>query len=445
MKENLFTNRLGYHYYPDADHYRKEDLSRWLPRLEMLGASWITLIAHPFRAIPEFFIQALLDQNITPVVHIPCRADIILKHSEISTLFMCYAKWGVKYIALFDCPNNKTAWSTSAWSQSNLVDRFLDQYIPLAKTLLALGIKPVFPPLDPGGDFWDTAFLKKALAAIQRRGEQKLADQLILGVYAWTYGKPLSWGVGGPERWNNNRPYFTPTGNQDQLGFHSYEWLQAQALLILGRELPVLMLRAGCRISECDANSEPSHRLLWHAEQNRLLAEWISGVSNASALLGIQGPSNKILGCNFWLLASGDGNSARIEAWYPSNNRPLPVVEAFLQMRSEIEGLNTSIGIPSMKNDVDINLEKSNHYVLIPEGEPQYKNIFTEAAAEFIQCKTAKVGSSFNLALNAKRITILGFERWLTEAHFDLLRSNGCMIEEVYGSGTVIATKLTSL
>jgi len=39
------NNRIGFHYFPDADHYRESDLYTWLPELKTLEASWLVLDA----------------------------------------------------------------------------------------------------------------------------------------------------------------------------------------------------------------------------------------------------------------------------------------------------------------------------------------------------------------------------------------------------------------
>ena len=55
--------RLGFHYFPDTLHYQNSDLNKWLPILQELGASWITLIAPIQRAIPESFLKGLIDPS----------------------------------------------------------------------------------------------------------------------------------------------------------------------------------------------------------------------------------------------------------------------------------------------------------------------------------------------------------------------------------------------
>ena len=63
------NNRIGFHYYPDYNHYRDKDLHKWLPELDALGATWLTLLAPGGRAIPENFIRGLISQGIEPILH----------------------------------------------------------------------------------------------------------------------------------------------------------------------------------------------------------------------------------------------------------------------------------------------------------------------------------------------------------------------------------------
>ncbi len=67
----------------------------------------------------------------------------------------------------------------------------------MLRTQISAGLQPIFPPLEPGGDYWDTAFLEAALASLKRRAPD-LINQIVLALYAWTYDQPLDWGAGGP-------------------------------------------------------------------------------------------------------------------------------------------------------------------------------------------------------------------------------------------------------
>ena len=237
--------RLGFHYFPDSLHYREVDLHAWLPEIKALGGSWLTLIAPNDRAIPEAFLRGLMREYIEPVLHFRLPVDRPTDLDSLSLLLKAYADWGVRYVALFDRPNLRANWSPSAWVRSDLVERFLDVFIPAANMVQQVGLVPIFPPLEPGGDYWDTAFLPRRITGILRRGQNQLAENLILGAYAWVNKHPMNWGAGGPERWPQARPYHTPEGQEDQRGFYIFDWYLAIAEAVLNAARPVILLGAG--------------------------------------------------------------------------------------------------------------------------------------------------------------------------------------------------------
>jgi len=257
-------DRLGFHYFPDSLHYREQDFQTWLPEMQNLGASWVTLIAPIERAIPEFFIEGLIASKIKPILHFPLFNN--QDKETFQSLIRTYARWGVKYVTLFDQPNYRKNWTPSAWVQADLVERFLDDFLPLAEIVYQEEIHPIFPPLVPGGDYWDIAFLRTALRNIKRRSEKSLIDSMIIGTYAYTGNRPLDWGFGGPERWPGARPYFTPSGLQDQLGFRVFDWYFAIAQEELGKALPIILLRAGPRIGDHNDETFPPIDDLTHSK-----------------------------------------------------------------------------------------------------------------------------------------------------------------------------------
>ena len=151
------NNRIGFHYYPDTNHYRESDLHTWLPELKTLEASWLVLDAPPDRAIPEFFINGILENGIEPILHFQLPLEDLPPIDDLKLLFNNYARWGVNYVILYSEPNRRSAWSAAAWAQNDLVERFLDRFIPPAEEAAKSGLIPVFPPLKPGGEYWDTA------------------------------------------------------------------------------------------------------------------------------------------------------------------------------------------------------------------------------------------------------------------------------------------------
>ena len=143
-----------------------------------MGVRWLSLLSPTNRAIPEVFITGLLENGIEPIVHLG-QALTRNKH-EFEVLLSSYAAWGVRYVALFDRPNMQSSWTGENWVQQQLVNRFLDTFIEYAEIVCQLGMCPILSPLEPGGDFWDTAFLRSALQGIKDRGRQRLLSRLVM-------------------------------------------------------------------------------------------------------------------------------------------------------------------------------------------------------------------------------------------------------------------------
>lgn len=400
------NQRIGYYYYPDAEHYTARDLETWLPVLDSLGAHWLTLRAAPDRAIPEAFIRGLKGAGIEPIVHIPCA---IGEHSpqELSTILPSYARWGVRYAAVFDRPNMQRSWQSSAWARSGLVERFLDIALPVLQLERQVGLQPVFPPLEPGGDYWDTAFLEAALGAIARRGKASLLDDLTLSLYAWTGDHGLDWGAGGPQAWPEARPYQSAQGTQDQRGFRIFDWYAAIAEKIVERALPMLVV-AGGAIAGADET-----KLLGPSKDVDLSLSILRALESGDV------PSD-LLNFNFYLLAAAETAPEAGMAWFPSSSKPRPVVGA---MRDFLRR--------AAKNPEAAQSKAMDHYVLMatPKGP---SDIFQWAAiGEFAIAERAAVGFSPIEAQMARKVTLVGDERAIPKAVEDGLRRSGCTVERV--------------
>ena len=151
-------SRLGFHYFPDDSHYTGRDLEQWLPVLLKLAARWLVLSASPKRSIPEPFVRGIVEAGIRPVVWIKSGMSDTSPR-ELAPLLTSYSAWGVQEVVVFDRPNQRTSWTTTDWSRPDLVERFVDRMLPILQLEKSVGLNPVFPPLEPGGDYWDTAFL----------------------------------------------------------------------------------------------------------------------------------------------------------------------------------------------------------------------------------------------------------------------------------------------
>jgi len=422
---NKTARRIGFRYYPDTFHYRQSDLQDWLPKLTDLGAGWLVLEAPSDRAVPEDFLRGLIRAGVQPVLQMRLPLSEPTDASAMSVLFEAYAHWGVEYIAPFDQPNMQHSWGSGAWVQQRLVERFLDRFIPLAEKLCQAGIAPVFPGLQPGGNFWDTVFLRSALQGIKSRGHTRLLERLVLGAYAWPNGHELDWGAGGPQAWPDVRPYDTPEGQQDHLGFRIFEWYAATTESAVGKTLPLLLLGTGVEPVDLDS----------HADTNFKIAQLLTDPG--------QIPQNVLGGC-FPLVCAAEDKPEAKRAWFTPDGKGLPVVSRLqewlqsLQVKDEPQGdANFNTPAPGQK--------PIKHYLLLPHpkwGNPEW---FLKVTRPFIKKHAPTTGYSIREAFFAQRVTIVGGVQVFPENLKDELEKTGSQVIQISGSGTEIATLLAEL
>jgi hypothetical protein len=440
MTANTQKTRYGFYYYPDSMHYRENDVHTWIPELHRLGASWLTLLAPTDRAIPESFIRPMIEAGIEPVIHLPLSTTKSGISNELNIFFEAYAHWGVKYITLFDRPNQLKNWSSANWAQKNLVERFLDIFIPIAEGALKAGLIPVFPPLEPGGDYWDTAFLFAALQGLQRRGQQDLLNQFVLSAYAWSSNRSPNWGAGGPERWPRTRPYSTPQNSEDHLGFRIFDWYLATTEAALGKSRPIILLGAGSRIGDQLDPRSPAVDVHAHTWQNMTLVRLMSGRSQEYDPV----PS-EVLTCNFWLLSAATGDPEVVNAWYKPDSDQLPVVAMIKEWVA-----NGGADPPSSSKFISSGASNINgtrpisHYLLLPTFEWGVADWHLDAIRPFINKFQPTIGFSPVEASHAKKVTVIGGATNVPESIIDGLLAAGCIVEQISGDGMNIATKLAS-
>lgn len=406
-------NKLGFHYFPDTVHYRQSDLETWLPKLKSLTASWLVLEAPVNRALPEAFIRALVREEIIPIIHFKISPTELPSNADMELLYKTYSRWGVEYIVLFDKPNSQDSWGQSAWAQSELVESFLDIYIPLTLSCLQHGLTPIFPPLQPGGDFWDTAFLRASLESLQRRGHETLLENLIIGAYADAGNRPLSWGLGGPERWPGAIPYYTPPSEQDQRGFRIFDWYDTISKSVLMEPCPIFLFGLGCAKSEK------------YSENVITITQLLSG----EVVEGHEPISNSVVGGAFMLVDNSQG-------WYRPDGEALPIVEDI--HRRQI--LNLENASPSTKGD-----PKISHYLLLPSYQWGIPDFHLDALRPYIRSHQPTVGFSLEEAAQAERVTVIGSEEEFAEELLRDLRNKGCIVERIHGDGTTLATNIAKI
>jgi hypothetical protein len=437
------SGRIGFHYFPDTYHYRDIDLQTWLPELISLGASWLVVKSEIERAIPETFIRSLVEKGIQPLVQFNFSLAKPPEIEEVRPLIESYKRWGCKYILFFDRPNSRSSWPASGWAQQDLVERFIDRFLPFANLAIKNGLIPVFPALEPGGSFWDTAFLRAALQSLDRRKQPELLEQMVLAVYAWSEGHSLDWGAGGPERWPDAKPYFTPPDVQDQRGFRCFEWYQAIAKSVLQHPLPLLLLGAGAN-SDPNQNKELVSTPEKHAEMNQSIIDLLA----ENQVIDPLNPDNtleplaeEIIGCNFWLLACDPADPCHSQAWYQGENSTLPIVSNLKDQKPQAKHVHADFP-PSVSKAGEESTHVIQHYLLLPTYEWGVADWHLDVIRSFVKKYQPTIGFSLEEANLAARVTVIGNTQTFPEERLEQMRQAGCAVERISGDGTSIATQL---
>ncbi len=436
-----YQNRIGYHYFPDTLHFRELDLQTWLPHLKALGASWLVLQADDRIAVPEPFLHGLVEAGIQPVLRMNLPLDAPLDAASLELLFNAYARWGVRYIVLFDRPNSRASWPASGWTQQGLVDRFLDRLLPPAMQALQAGLLPVFPPLEPGGNFWDTAFLRLALESLERRKQNQFLDHLTLSAYAWTHNKPLDWGSGGPERWPETRPYFTPAESQDQRGFRINEWYQAICQAVLQKAAPVILFQAG--LPGLPSTKIDAVETTLYTEIANLCVGTITAEDEQNSAL-LEPIADSVIACNFWLLCAASGSPDQNHALFAADGTPRPagvVLREWVQKNNYVTR-STNVNENSFPTG-KLSAHPLRHYLLLPDYPEGLSDWDWNVIRGFVKKHQPTVGFNMAEAALAEQVTLIGGDQIFQEDDLDQLRRAGCRVEWIRGDGMSIATQLS--
>lgn len=445
------NTRLGFHYFPDTFHYRECNLREWLPELEAIGASWLTLIAPSDRAIPEIFLGGLLAQGIEPILHFHLPIEKPTPVSELCTLFEIYSRWGAHYTILFDRINIRNSWPTSSWAQADLVERFLDRYLPYAHAAYQSGLIPVFPPLEPGGDYWDTAFLRAALQGIERRGHKDLLEHLVIGAYARVKDHSINWGSGGPELWPQTRPYFTPPGEEDHRGFRIFDWYASIAQAAMGKPCAFLLFEAGSSVFRNKGLKNQILDLKAHTLINLTIAKLLmDNTSNRSSSPRdpqkndpLEPVPHHVLASNYWLLAAAPNSPHVDNAWFKPDGTTLPIIKALQRWMADGK---TKTGPSNNKPEItsDPATHSIKHYLLLPSYEWGIADWHLDTVRPFVKEHQPTVGFSLKEASSAARVTVVGGVQAFSDSTLAEIRAAGCIVERISAGGTSIATSDSS-
>ena len=416
------SNRIGFHYFPDGLHYAEKDLEIWLPRLKELDARWLVLNSPRDRAIPEEFVGALAQAKIKTIVNLDYPLSQEPAWTDLEILLRSYGKWGLDYAILDQQPNSQSAWGTAFWKQADLACAYAKRFRQFAEIALDCGIKPVFAPLLPGGDYWDLAFLEAALKTLSETSDSFILNNVVLSAYAWDFGRSLNWGAGGPKAWQQVKAYKIPQGSQDQRGFRTYEWYAQISQKVLGKKLPMLTLQAGLRDDPLShVSTDLSSGLSKQLAVYRLLKdENVYDPDNPEKLISAIGP--EVLACNFFLLSGPSASS--INAWFNPDGTPAAVASEVLKNISEGHISQKSTPLSQLSNP-DF---KFDTYILISDSlRPRIREIL-QKLHPFISRNKPLVGFSADEAEQAANVLWIAYENNISSSEIDRLKSTGSQV-----------------
>ncbi len=425
-----FFPDIGFQYFKSEGTFLLTQLQYWIPILKQLGARYIVFMGGFDLAVNEDIIQTTFSNEMVPIIHFSEELPLVKDFNHVKVLLNAYAKWGVKSIILGNKPNIKTSWSPTGWRYENLVDHFLDRFIPLAHYATAIGIKPVFPPLQPGGDYWDTAFLELALEGLERRQLSDILNHLVLACSGATFGKNLEWGKGGPGNWPQSKPYNTPEGQQDQIGFRTFEWYKTISRKTLQHALPLMILNCGSVGNERLLNYAEKQQHLSNMEQIITACQIRSFTEKSSFQNRIDFPK-EMRACMFSLemlqrLMEDDFTAPNLEALFawPSFER---------ETHTYRTGKNTS------------GTKVIEHYLLLPKYHSGVSDAILNKIRPFIKRFHPTVGFSLSEAEHAQHVSVFPDYAVISLQDIEMLRSKGCRVDVLPDSGIEIATLVNGI
>jgi hypothetical protein len=405
QEKTFISNKLGFHYFLDVEHFNAADSHLWIQKLQEINAKWLVINNPKDRAIPEEFIRSFSDAGINLIINFNEDISSDINLSSLTTLLNVYGKWGVKYTYLFEKPNLRSKWGNIRWNNHNVVETHLNKFIPFAQLCVDNHIKPIFSPLLPGGDYWDLAFLEKSLEDLASHATPHIKNNLILSAFGWDWGHSIEWGSGGNKKWREINPFHQKQNTQNQQGFRTYEWYLELSEKVFGERLPIVIFEAGIpndRFTGNSVDTVPIDNLF--AITHLLAGENVYDPENPELLLSPIPP--EVIGCNFFILSAQMENKYFPYRWFTPKGVPL-IPARSLGSTDNTTALQTEEQPARINNPIENFHFKYRRYILFSDSLKQNMPRLLEKLDPYIRKFKPHIGFSKSEAANAAYILII--------------------------------------
>ena len=227
-------NGRGMHWIPTVSQ-SPEVVDRFIQQLKEMHIKWVPFL-NDGAAIGanDYLVQQLKANGMEPVmrVYTPGLSAI---SGDLGAMVRHYKALGVSYFQLYNEPNHSVE---NDWQYPD-VNRYLDAWIPAAKTVIENGGLPGFGALSPGGEFKDTDFLSQAIDGLRARGELGLLDKAWLVSHNYQGDRALN----------------------DQEGFSRFTVYADILKQKLGRLLPIIGTEGGSFVTDSFSEAQRTARV----------------------------------------------------------------------------------------------------------------------------------------------------------------------------------------
>jgi len=227
-------NGRGLHWVPTPFH-EAGAVDRLVPEAREMGVKWVVFLNDGTKIGPsDYLIQQLVANGIEPVMRIYTANGAAIQ-GDLGALVRHARSLGVHYFQLYNEPNLRS----ENQGQEPDPSRYLDSWLPAAKTVIANGGLPGFGSLSPGGHYDDMEFLKAAIGEVKRRGEERVFNASWLSMHNYTLNHPLEY-------------------EKDSNGFLKFRFYDRTVREMLGRSLPIIGTEGGTHMGSANDSTFPA-------------------------------------------------------------------------------------------------------------------------------------------------------------------------------------------